>query len=334
MPRLVIHPAGGGGSGSSDCTGQKAYFLANHGTVITVDSGDVPVEGSLPESSVLQSAGGSIPNKGASDLSASGKTVTVPSGYYPSQVSKDVAAGSATGAGSGQQSQPSISIDANGKITASVAQKTISVTPNVSPGYVASGTAGNVTLTSNSNTKQMTTQGAKTVTPSASEQTAVNSGVYTTGIVKVAGDPDLIAANIRNGKNIFNVTGNLRPGFFDYPYPPGGQATGSETCRYFDGLDYQNVSCRYYDWALSGASNINYAVVFLKSNKGLSVGRYSGGDWVFEVISFGSSDHIYEFTESDNPSKLGLVNGKLRIPYIDASSQYFDDLYIGGMLDN
>lgn len=184
---------------------------------------------------------GSIPTKGSSALTASGKTVTAPSGYYPSQVSKDVAAGSAkTPAITEPQSQPSISIDANGKITASVAKKSVNVTPAVSAGYVSSGTAGTITMSANSNTKQMTTQGAKTITPSTSEQIAVNSGVYTTGIVKVAavptqtksvtpsasaqtvspdsgkflsavmvnGDADLVAGNIKKGVNIFGVTGN------------------------------------------------------------------------------------------------------------------------------
>lgn len=49
-------------------------------------------------------------------------------------------------------------------------------------------TAGLITASANgkSGTKQLTTQAAKTVTPSTSEQTAVASGRYTTGAVKVA----------------------------------------------------------------------------------------------------------------------------------------------------
>lgn len=50
-------------------------------------------------------------------------------------------------------------------------------------------------------------QAAKTVTPSASEQVAVNSGLYTTGAVKVAGDSDLVAGNIKSGVAIFGVKG-------------------------------------------------------------------------------------------------------------------------------
>lgn len=55
-------------------------------------------------------------------------------------------------------------------------------------------------------------QAAKTVTPSTSEQTAVASGVYTTGEVKVAGDANLIADNIKSGVSIFGVAGAFAGG--------------------------------------------------------------------------------------------------------------------------
>ena len=77
-----------------------------------------------------------------------------------------------TGIDVATQATPSISVDAAGLITASATQ---------TAGYVAAGTK--------SATKQMTVQAAKTVTPSTSEQTAVEAGVYTTGAVKVAPVP-------------------------------------------------------------------------------------------------------------------------------------------------
>lgn len=125
---------------------------------------------------------GTIASKGSSNVSVSGRTVTVPAGYYPSQVSKSV--------GTATQATPSISVSSSGLITASATQ---------SAGYVSSGTK--------SKTYQLTTQAGKTVTPSTAQQTAVASGRYTTGTVYVAGDSDLIAGNIRKGINIFGVTG-------------------------------------------------------------------------------------------------------------------------------
>ena len=79
---------------------------------------------------------------------------------------------------SGSLSTPTIS--SSGLITAQVGTS----------GYLASGTSA---------TKQLTTQAAKTVTPTASEQTVVNSAVYTTGDVKVAAVPSETKTITANG---------------------------------------------------------------------------------------------------------------------------------------
>lgn len=85
---------------------------------------------------------------------------------------------------------PTISVSSAGLITASHAQ---------SEGKVEAGTT--------QATRQLTAQAGKTVTPGTTQQTAVASGRYTTGAVYVAGDADLVAANIKSGVNIFGVTG-------------------------------------------------------------------------------------------------------------------------------
>lgn len=90
---------------------------------------------------------------------------------------------------------PTISVSAGGLITATTQQ---------GKGYVPGG--------SKSATQQLTTQGAKTVTPGTTEQTAVASGRYTTGAVQVAGDANLKAENIAEGVSIFGVTGTLSGG--------------------------------------------------------------------------------------------------------------------------
>lgn len=96
--------------------------------------------------------------------------------------------GSASTPATSIAANPSISVNSStGLITASVSGSK-SVTPSVSAGYVSSGTAGTVSV-SGSNTSQLTTQAAKTVTPSTSSQTAVAAGRYTTGAVTVAAMP-------------------------------------------------------------------------------------------------------------------------------------------------
>lgn len=128
----------------------------------------------------------------SSDLTASGNTVTAPAGYYGSSASKSVQSGSATTPTGGITANPSISVDSNGLITASV-NKSESITPIINEGYVTSGTAGTITF-SGSATQQMTkrtssdlTQSGPTVTapagyyPSSASKT-VPEAVFWTGI--------------------------------------------------------------------------------------------------------------------------------------------------------
>ena len=146
------------------------------------------------------------------------------------------------------QATPSISVSTSGLITASATQ---------TAGYVSAGTK--------SATKQLTTQAAKTITPSTSSQTAVSSGVYTTGTVTVSaipstyvkptttksattytpstsdqtiasgtycsgtqtikGDSNLVASNIKSGVSIFGVSGS-----YEGASSGGGSGGGLETC--------------------------------------------------------------------------------------------------------
>lgn len=124
---------------------------------------------------------GTIISKSADSVTVSGKTVKVPSGYYPESVSKDVA--------SVDQATPEISVSSSGLITASATQKT---------GYVENGTKSAV--------KQLSVKAAEEFTPTTKNQT-IPAGLYLTGTQKILGDPNLKAENIADGVTIFNIEG-------------------------------------------------------------------------------------------------------------------------------
>ena len=190
VPSVTIPLASGSGS---------AEFVDTSDA--TLDNGNKMLNGETAYADGVKYTG-SIPTKDSSNLSASGATVTVPSGYYAAQATKSVDSGSATAPASISGTSASVSTGSN-TLTLS---KTLSVTPSVTAGYVSSGTAGNssVSLTAN-----VTTKAAATITPGTSDQ-EIAAGTYLTGKQTIAGDSDLVSANIVYGKSIFNVNGSAK----------------------------------------------------------------------------------------------------------------------------
>ena len=190
VPSVEIPLAGGGGN---------AVFLDTSDATLN-DAGYLPL-GVTAYSDGTKYTGTAAEND-SSDLTVSGATITAPAGYYSSSASASVASGSATPASSLSGTSASVSTGTN-TLTLS---KTISNTPQVTAGYISSGSAGNTAVTL---TASVTTKGATTYTPGTSNQT-IASGTYLTGTQTISGDANLLAGNIVSGKTIFGVAGTAQ----------------------------------------------------------------------------------------------------------------------------
>lgn len=113
----------------------------------------------------------------------------------------NVKSGSATTPATTITTNPTITVNGSGLITASY-NGSKSIPPTVSAGWVSSGTTG-IIRTSGSNTKQLTTKAATNYPPSTSDQT-IASGIYLTGTqtIRKVTTSGISAANIKNGTTI------------------------------------------------------------------------------------------------------------------------------------
>ena len=187
----------------SSGTGDADFFDTSDASL---DSGDKMLSGNTAYADGVKYTG-TIVTKTASDMTASGATVTAPAGYYSQATSKSIASGSAATPATTISVTPSISVNSStGLITATVTGSQ-AVTPTVSAGYVSTGTSGTVSV-SGSDTEQLTVKGAATIIPGTSSQT-IAAGQYLTGAQTISGDANLVASNIKSGVSIFGVDGSL-----------------------------------------------------------------------------------------------------------------------------
>lgn len=181
---LLTFTRNNGGSSSAPTLQTKTNITPTEASqTITPDTGYDGLSSVQINAISSSYVGSGVDRRSSTDLTINGATITSPAGYYAESASKSVASGSAITPATSITANPSISVSSTGLITATTSASQ-NITPSVSEGYISSGTAGTITV-SGSNTQQLTTQVTKTVAPTESEQTAVASGVYTTGVVKV-----------------------------------------------------------------------------------------------------------------------------------------------------
>lgn len=214
----------------------------------------------------LTAIGDAIRDKLGDDSTATYKVADMP-GKIASISSGAVTQGSATTPKTTITITPTISVNTYGLITVS-GSTTQSIKPTVVAGYVSEGTAGNVTASAN-RTKQLTTIGAGTYTPTTEDREIISSGIYTVGTQTIKGDSNLAAGNIKLGVTIFGVQGTY---------------TGSSTSS---GIDTSDVTAAAIDIR---AGQTAYA----RGEK--IVGTYvpSGVEIIEKTIEGGASFKIYE----------------------------------------
>lgn len=186
----------------------------------TIGGSNTMLEGAVTVNAIQSSyVGSGITRRDSTDLTASGATVTAPSGYYASSATKTISSGSATPASSISATGATVSTGTN-TLTLS---KSVSNTPQVSAGYISSGTAGNSSV---SLTASVTTKGATNHYATTSDQT-IASGTYLTGTqtIKALSQTNLTADNIKNGTTITINNGNANVWSVTGTYTGGGGGT-------------------------------------------------------------------------------------------------------------
>ena len=187
---------------------------------------------------------GTIPTKTESDVTVSEAVLTVPAGYYATNITKDVAAAGTAKAPTSITGSSATLTSGTNTITL---KKTVSVTPVVTPGYITTGTATDSAV---SLTASVTTKGAATYNTATSDQT-IAAGQYLTGAqtIKAVTTSNITAANIlkgvvvkvgdaNNAGRIKNVTGTA-----DYVKTVSSVPTTKDTS-----IIYNSANGKYYIW--------------------------------------------------------------------------------------
>ena len=103
----------------------------------------------------------------------------------------------------------------------------------------------------------------KTVTPGKANQTVISAGQWASGNIVVAGDADLIAANIKKGVNLFGVTGTCN----ELKYWYGSVTSGSTRQKFYKGSSQTEYES-YYPLEVTVPGFTVYAAIAMHNAQG------------------------------------------------------------------
>ena len=317
---LIIR--GGGGTDTSDATAIASVVLSGYTCYVN----DQLIAGSMPVQTLNQKLG-------------AGGSVTIPAGYYDgsssvistSTLAEETAANAASShilsgyTGWVNGTRLSGSMTNRGNVNQTLAANGSYIIP---AGWHAG--SGKVS-------QSLTKQGAKTVTPKTTNQTAVAANRWTTGNIVVLGFSALTAGNIKNGVRIFGVLGNFT-GWVDSTAPASllGVNVGPDYTRYYtdttDDIDVTVYSVgvgrekprrdiRSMVWTMwnQGFPWLNWDIRFNfdTGNNYYGVGILCGPQWIEEwteksngelTVKFGGIYTIYTYYNDEDGYDLTFAN--------------------------
>lgn len=228
---------------------------------------------------------------------------------------------------------PSIAVSSNGLISVGVSASQ-TITPTVTAGYVSAGTAGTVNV-SGSATSQLSTQAGATITPTESEQTAVASGKYTTGAVKVAAIPsNYIGSAVPSGSLSVSgstvtaasgfypsaVSANVASGYLGATTVIAGQTASTHTYK----VERQAATSGWYE-----ASAVRNAGTVTLNNQSISATPTESAQ---TFTPTNSVSYITQVTVNPIPSEYIVPSGTLSITSnasgVDVSTYAFADVAV------
>lgn len=229
---------------------------------------------------------GTIVSKGQSDLQVNGPKITTPAGYYPTNVSKEVATITTLAA-------PEITIDSENEIIkAKYTQQ--------NSGYVANGTEA-------IGTKKINIQAGTAWGLNFNNKqviTLLNANTYLTGDQIIERDENLTSSNIRSGVSIYGVPGNYSPSasYTTLSFTGNGVWSASQP-TYINGVPGQALAATLIGFQERNNGCIWYAVIDFNTGHMGVVYYYSDqllGGIISGLVSQSGSQIIIQSTSASS----------------------------------